>query len=82
MSSKQENTIVWQSPLVTRPDRETQNSHRSAAIWLTGLPCAGKSTLAFAMESQLYRMGCRSYVLDGDNVRHGLCADLGFSDVA
>jgi adenylylsulfate kinase len=80
MSNPQANNVVWQQALVRREDREVQNAHRSVAIWLTGLPCAGKSTLAFALEAQLYELGCRSYVLDGDNVRHGLCADLGFSE--
>lgn len=82
MSNQPTPNVVWQKPLVSREDRENQNSHRSVALWLTGLPCAGKSTLAFALESQLHQLGCRSYVLDGDNVRHGLCADLGFSDEA
>ena len=49
-------------------------------IWLTGLSGAGKSTLAHALDQALYDQGCHSYVLDGDNVRHGLCKDLGFSD--
>jgi adenylylsulfate kinase len=55
------------------------NGHRSAALWFTGLSGAGKSTLAHALEERLHQMGCRTYVFDGDNVRHGLCADLGFS---
>lgn len=76
---KTENTI-WHTPTICRQDRQRQNHHRSAVLWFTGLSGAGKSTLAHAVEESLYNMGCRSYVLDGDNVRHGLCGDLGFSD--
>jgi adenylylsulfate kinase len=72
--------VVWHHATVTRARREAQNGHRGAIIWFTGLSGAGKSTLAHAVEEQLYQMGCRTYVLDGDNVRHGLCGDLGFSD--
>lgn len=59
--------------------REAQNGHRGAILWFTGLSGAGKSTLAHEVEERLHRMGCRTFVLDGDNVRHGLCRDLGFS---
>ncbi len=55
------------------------NGHRGAVVWFTGLSGSGKSTLAHTVEETLHRMGCRTYVFDGDNVRHGLCADLGFS---
>ena len=64
---------------VNRPRRETLNGHRSVNLWFTGLSGSGKSTLAHAVEEQLHLMGCRTYVFDGDNVRHGLCRDLGFS---
>lgn len=64
---------------VTRARREMQNGHRGSIIWFTGLSGAGKSTLAHAIEESLYKRGCRTFVLDGDNVRHGLCGDLGFS---
>lgn len=60
-------------------DRERRNSHRGGVLWLTGLSGAGKTTLAFALEERLFRDGLQVYVLDGDNVRHGLNADLGFS---
>jgi adenylylsulfate kinase len=66
-------------PAVTRPRRETLNGHRSINLWFTGLSGSGKSTLAHAVEERLHLMGCRTYVFDGDNVRHGLCNDLGFS---
>jgi len=71
--------IVWHHATVTRARRETQNGHRGAIVWFTGLSGSGKSTLAHAVEETLHRQGCRTFVLDGDNVRHGLCGDLGFS---
>ena len=71
--------VVWHHATVTRARREAQNGHRRAIIWFTGLSGAGKSTLAHAVEETLYQRGCRTFVLDGDNVRHGLCGDLGFS---
>jgi adenylylsulfate kinase len=71
--------VVWHNATVTRARREAQNGHRGAIIWFTGLSGSGKSTLAHALEEALYQRGCRTFVLDGDNVRHGLCGDLGFS---
>lgn len=71
--------VVWHHATVTRSRREQLNGHRGAIIWFTGLSGAGKSTLAHAVEEQLHQLGCRTFVLDGDNVRHGLCGDLGFS---
>lgn len=71
--------VVWHHATVTRSRREAQNGHRGAIVWFTGLSGAGKSTLAHAVEEHLHQMGCRTFVLDGDNVRHGLCGDLGFS---
>lgn len=73
------NNIVWHHATVTKARREAQNGHRGAIIWFTGLSGAGKSTLAHAVEEKLHQMGCHTFVLDGDNVRHGLCCDLGFS---
>ncbi len=72
--------VVWHSATVTRERRAELNKHQSKVLWFTGLSGAGKSTLAHAVEEELYRRGFRTFVLDGDNVRHGLCADLGFSD--
>jgi adenylylsulfate kinase len=72
--------IVWHHTSVDREARERQRGHRSAILWFTGLSGAGKSTLANAVNSALFEQGVASYVLDGDNVRHGLCSDLGFSD--
>jgi len=70
---------AWHHATVTRARREAQNGHRGAILWFTGLSGAGKSTLAHAVEEELHQRGCRTFVLDGDNVRHGLCRDLGFS---
>lgn len=71
--------VIWHNATVTRARREAQNNHRGAIIWFTGLSGSGKSTLAHATEEALHQRGCRTFVLDGDNVRHGLCGDLGFS---
>jgi adenylylsulfate kinase len=76
--AKSSNT-VWHASTVTRADRERLNGHRSVILWFTGLSGAGKSTIAHALEERLHRLGCRTYVCDGDNVRHGLNSDLGFS---
>ncbi|MCZ6488117.1 MAG: adenylyl-sulfate kinase [Gammaproteobacteria bacterium] len=72
--------VVWHHATVTRNRREAMNQHRGGVFWFTGLSGAGKSTLAHYVEEKLYQKGCHTYVLDGDNVRHGLCADLSFSD--
>lgn len=72
--------VVWHKHEVSRDDRERLNGHRSFVLWFTGLSGAGKSTLASAVEARLFALGCRSFVFDGDNVRHGLCSDLGFSE--
>lgn len=78
---KSSNT-VWHHATVTRARREKLNGHKGAVVWFTGLSGSGKSTLAHAVEERLHQAGVRTFVLDGDNVRHGLCADLGFSDEA
>ena len=72
--------LVWHDSQLTAGMRQSMNGHRAVILWFTGLSGSGKSTLAVAVDSALYRLGCRSFVLDGDNVRHGLCNDLGFSD--
>ena len=79
---KKSSNVIWYQAIVGRQDREKINGHRGAVLWFTGLSGSGKSTLAHAVEKRLYEMNVRTYVLDGDNVRHGLCGDLGFSDVA
>ncbi|MFZ2404819.1 MAG: adenylyl-sulfate kinase [Methylobacter sp.] len=71
--------IHWHEAVVSRLLRERMNGHKSFILWFTGLSGSGKSTLAHAVEEALYERGCRTFVFDGDNVRHGLCADLGFS---
>ena len=75
-----DNNIIKHNATVTRNRREQLNKHKSFVVWFTGYSGSGKSTLAHTVEEQLHKMGYRTYVLDGDNVRHGLCDDLGFSD--
>ena len=75
---KSEN-IFWHEGHITRADRERLHGHRGVTIWFTGLSGSGKSTLARAAEEALFERGCQVYVLDGDNIRHGLNRDLGFS---
>lgn len=70
---------VWHNATVVRERREALNRHKGAVLWFTGLSGAGKSTLAHTVEEALYQRDCHTYVFDGDNVRHGLCGDLGFS---
>ena len=71
---------IWHEPTVYRKDREVMNGHKSVIIWFTGLSGSGKSTLSHALEDILHKNKVRTYVLDGDNIRRGLCNDLGFSD--
>ncbi|MGM3160958.1 adenylyl-sulfate kinase [Dickeya undicola] len=75
-----DDNVVWHDHAVTREDRERQHEHRGVVVWFTGLSGSGKSTLAGALEQALFARGVSTYLLDGDNVRHGLCRDLGFSD--
>lgn len=75
-----EHHISRQNFAVTREHRQRLNGHKSVVLWFTGLSASGKSTLANAVEAQLHSGGYRTFVLDGDNVRHGLCQDLGFND--
>ena len=79
MGTKSFNT-VWHKSVITRGDREKLHKHKSVVLWFTGLSGSGKSTLAHAIEERLYKNGISTYVLDGDNVRHGLCSDLSFTD--
>ncbi len=71
---------IYHNATVTRERRNQLNKHKSAVIWITGLSGSGKSTLAHSVEEELYKLGCRVFVLDGDNVRHGLSSNLTFSD--
>ena len=79
-SSSSSSNITRHPAAVTREDRANLNGHRSAVLWFTGLSGSGKSTIANAVGQLLHQRQVQSYVLDGDNIRHGLCQDLGFSD--
>jgi adenylylsulfate kinase len=72
--------VVWHKATVTRARRETLHRHNSYVLWFTGLSGSGKSTLAHAVEESLHGLGVSTFVFDGDNVRHGLCSDLSFSE--
>ena len=74
-----EKHVVWHECLVKRSDRNSLNNHKSGLVWFTGLSASGKSTIAHSVEKELHDRGIRTYVLDGDNVRHGLNSNLGFS---
>jgi bifunctional enzyme CysN/CysC len=71
---------VWRNWNIDRQEREAIHHHKAAVLWLTGLSGAGKSTIAMALEKKLFKLGCQTMLLDGDQLRHGLCADLGFSE--
>ena len=72
--------IIYHQASVTRDRRNQSNKHQSIVIWFTGLSGSGKSTLAHVLEEKLFNKGCSTYVLDGDNIRHGLNSNLDFSD--
>ncbi len=72
--------IVWHQTSINRTDREVLLQQKGTVIWLTGLSGSGKSTIASALESKLYQLGKLTYLLDGDNIRHGLNTDLGFNE--
>lgn len=80
MNKPNANNCTWFNGFVTSKDRERLHGHRGAVVWFTGLSASGKSTIAHHLEKLLHDRGCSTYVFDGDNVRHGLCADLGFSE--
>ena len=73
------NNTVWHHAIITRELRNLQNDHKSFVVWFTGLSGSGKSTIAHKVEEHLHKQGHRTFVLDGDNVRHGLSSNLGFS---
>ncbi|KHT04482.1 adenylylsulfate kinase [Pectobacterium brasiliense] len=75
-----DDNVVWHAHDVTRESREKLHGHQGVVIWFTGLSGSGKSTLAGALEQALHQRGVSTYLLDGDNVRHGLCRDLGFTN--
>lgn len=72
--------LTWHETTISKADRRSQNGHGSCVLWFTGLSGSGKSTIANAVSHELFRQGISEYVLDGDNIRHGLNKDLGFSD--
>ena len=74
-----EKNLVYHHATVTRERRNQLNKHKSVVLWFTGLSGSGKSTMSHALEERLFNKGCRTFVLDGDNVRHGLNSDLDFS---
>jgi bifunctional enzyme CysN/CysC len=78
-SLQKSHNIYWSHGKVTPTQRSLRNNHAGCVVWLTGLSASGKSTIATELERELFNMGQHVYVLDGDNVRHGLCSDLGFS---
>lgn len=73
------NHLTWHQTAINKLDRHILNNHKSCVLWFTGLSGSGKSTLANAVDQELFNRSMRSYVLDGDNVRHGLNKDLGFT---
>lgn len=81
-SKKQDKSphTIWKDWNIGREEREERNHHSAAVLWLTGFSGAGKSAIAAALEKMLYKQGCQTMLLDGDQLRHGLCADLGFSE--
>jgi adenylylsulfate kinase len=79
MAEQKATNIVWHQGAVTRADRAQLNGHRGCTVWLTGLSGSGKSTIAVDLEKRLLERGVRTYILDGDNIRHGLNKNLGFS---
>jgi len=79
MTEQKATNIYWHQGAITRADRERLHGQRGFTIWFTGLSAAGKSTLAVALEEALYERGHHTYILDGDNIRHGLNRNLGFS---
>lgn len=78
-NAEKTNNVQWFNGLVSRENREKLHGHKGVVVWFTGLSASGKSTIAHHLEMQLHKMGYSTYVFDGDNVRHGLCKDLGFS---
>ncbi|POP46379.1 adenylyl-sulfate kinase [Superficieibacter electus] len=78
--AQHDDNVVWHAHPVTAEQREQLHGHRGVVLWFTGLSGSGKSTAAGALEEALHRLGVSTYLLDGDNVRHGLCRDLGFND--
>jgi len=79
MEQNKNNYVIWQDGYVKREDRNIKYGHKSGVVWFTGLSASGKSTIAHTLEKILFKEGIKVYVFDGDNIRHGLNSDLGFS---
>ena len=79
MKNDKSDNVIWHETFVNRSDRNKLNNHKSGLIWFTGLSASGKSTIAHFVEKELFKKSIRTYVLDGDNVRHGINSNLGFS---
>ncbi len=79
MSEQKATNITWHHHRITAEERERLSGHKGCVLWFTGLSGSGKSTIANLVDEKLFLRGCRSYVLDGDNIRHGLNKNLGFS---
>lgn len=79
MTQQKADNITWHQALISKGDRETLLGQKGVVLWFTGLPSSGKSTLAHCLEEKLHQAGRLTYVLDGDNIRHGLNKNLGFS---
>ena len=79
MTEHKATNITWHKSLLSKQDREKMLDQKGVVVWFTGLPSSGKSTIAHAVEEELYKRGRLCYVLDGDNIRHGLNKNLGFS---
>tara|TARA_Y100000589_G_scaffold229934_1_gene217343 strand:+ start:544 stop:1158 length:615 start_codon:yes stop_codon:yes gene_type:complete len=80
MDSSNKKNIIWHQSTIDRDKLESLRGHKGLVLWFTGLSGSGKSTLANALNEALYSKGISTYILDGDNIRHGLCSDLGFSN--
>lgn len=80
MDAVQNANVVWHKSRISALERERLNGHKSCVVWFTGLSASGKSTISHHVEALLHHLGCATYVLDGDNMRHGLCQDLGFDE--
>jgi adenylylsulfate kinase len=79
MDSPENQNITWHRPIITKEDKERLLGQKAFTLWFTGLSRSGKSTLAAEVEKRLYERGCLTFILDGDNIRHGLNRNLGFS---
>lgn len=80
MKKKEDRNIVWHDSAITKEDRQNLHGHKSFMVWFTGLSGSGKSTIANVLQNELYNKGMSVYLLDGDNLRHGINNNLGFNE--